>query len=459
MFSLALLILAAACALSLLVPRYALWCLLLIGFSQDIFRKLVYGEPVIFVIFSGVVFIVAFIGLVMRMGIVNSLKPFTEWTQNISLPLFFFLAILAIQLLNSLVSYGNIQMSLIGLMSYTAPLISIIVGYYMVNSVEDIRRFMKAYLCAGLLVAISVMLSFNGMDLVIFKEVGVGITIYDQGTALKSYSGIMRTGEVAAWHIATAGCFFLIVLVTSRKRRSFIWAALILVVLVVSVSVTGRRKMLMLVSMFGILYFFSHAYLRKSLNVQYFISACVTSFFVWALIEVVFPGGYSSDLENYLARGASVYSDATSRFYRLGLEPIVWAYNRTGLFGGGLGIATQGAGQFSDVAVAGGAGEGGLGKVMVELGLPGLIICLWLFVTVMLYINRGLLLSARGQVNARLMPLMLGISVLLLVNVLTFSVASQIYGDIFVMLLLGLMVGFLFALPKLMIQSFDQNQA
>lgn len=459
MFSLALVILAISCGLSLLVPRYALWCLLLIGFSQDIFRKLIYGEPVIFVIFSGIVFMVAFTGLIMRIGIVNSLKPFTEWTQKINLPLFFFLAIVVIQLLNSLVSYGNLRMSLIGFMSYTAPLMSIIVGYYMVNSIEDIRRFMKVYFSAGLLVAITVLLSFNGLDLAIFKGVGVGITIYDQGTALKSYSGIMRTGEVAAWHIATAGCFFFILLVTSEKQRSFIWAALILVVLVVSVSVTGRRKMLMLVSMFGLLYFFSNAYLRKSLNLRYFISASIASFSVWVLIELAFPGGYSSDLENYLARGASVYSDATSRFYQLGLAPIVWAYNRTGLFGGGLGIASQGAGQFSNVSVAGGAGEGGLGKIMVELGLPGLIISVWLFFAIMLYINRGLHLSARREVNARLMPLMLGISVLLFVNALTFSVASQVYGDIFVMLLLGLMVGFLFALPKLIIQSFDQSHA
>ena len=61
------------------------------------------------------------------------------------------------------------------------------------------------------------------------------------------------------------------------------------------------------------------------------------------------------------------------------------------------------------------------------------------------------------MVNKQLLPLMLGISMILLVNALTFTVATQLYGDIFILLLLGLQAGFLFALPKLVVGT-DQDE-
>jgi len=94
---------------------------------------------------------------------------------------------------------------------------------------------------------------------------------------------------------------------------------------------------------------------------------------------------------------------------------------------------------------------------MVELGLPGVIIIFWLGVAFALYISRAIFLSAQRFVPSHVMPLMLGIAVILFVNVLTFSVATQVYGDIFILILLGLMAGFLFALPKLVIRAIDEK--
>ena len=459
MYSLFLIILGACCVVSYSPGRYAVAAVVLIGFLQDPFRKVIPGEPVIFVAMVGVVFAFVFVGIISRIGLNRSLAPFNAWSNEMARPLNFFVLVLVLQLLHSFLRYGNAVVSLIGLMSYVAPFFAIVVGYYSIDRIEDIRRFMRLYVVAGVLVSATVILSYTGYDSPLFKEVGTGLKIYDQGTILRSFSGLMRTGEIAAWHAATAACFMTILYFTSEKKSSLLVALVIVVLAVMAIVFTGRRKMLMLISMFSIFYLVSYFYFRKSLNFSYAVIIVIGLFFVWIGVEIVFPGGYSDNFQNYLARSTSVYSDAPSRFASMGLAPLTWAYNRVGLFGGGLGIASQGSAIFNMSSIAGGAGEGGLGKVMAELGLPGLIAIAWLTASIAIYLNKGLLLSSQKFVPKEIMPMMLGISAMLGVNVLTFSVATQVYGDVFILILLGLLAGFLFALPKLVLRGIDQQQA
>jgi len=56
MIILFLCILAIACLIALTSERYALGAVLLIGFIQDPFRKLVAGEPIYFIVTVAVVF-------------------------------------------------------------------------------------------------------------------------------------------------------------------------------------------------------------------------------------------------------------------------------------------------------------------------------------------------------------------------------------------------------------------
>ena len=133
-------------------------------------------------------------------------------------------------------------------------------------------------------------------------------------------------------------------------------------------------------------------------------------------------------------------------------------YKRQGLFGGGLGIASQGAHFFQSNSIAGGSGEGGFGKVMVELGLPGLLILIWLAFSIIRYILRCLNLASQHFVDSKLLVLVLGVFAFLIVNAMTFSVATQLYGDFFVLILLGLVSGFVFSLPKLVVIDLEQGK-
>ncbi len=458
MLNLYFVLLASACFASVISARYALLAILFIGFTQDPFRKLVVGEPFYFVIMVGVVFFVVFFSTLNRVGFNRIFDPFIGWTHDTKLPLFFFVAVLALQLIHSLVRYGNPWISVIGLMSYIAPFLGIMVGYYAINSIYQIRQFLKIYVMCGFLVALTVLLSFSGLDLKIFKEVGEGLKIYDQGSVLRSFSGVMRTGEIAAWHLASSACMIVILYLTSPKSLRLWIAATLIVVLLSAVALTGRRKMLMLFTTFALALTLGLLYFRQNLNIKYLVLGSIVLFGFWVGIESFSPGGYGNKFENYLARGTSVYNDASGRFIQLGFDPVSWAYNRVGVLGGGLGIASQGSRFFNVSSIAGGSAEGGLGKVMVELGLPGLLVIVWLVLTFIVYFFRALRLSTQPLMPKNLMPLMLGLAMLLLVNVLTFSVATQVYGDMFVLIMLGLIGGFLFALPKLAVNNINREQ-
>lgn len=451
-------ILASCCFLAYADVNNSLKYLLVIGFTQDLFRKSIVGEPPLLIVTVGFVFATILMCIWLRKGFYYSFEPFSRWGQKIQTALIVFLAILFLQFLHSFLRYGNFIIGLIGFITYIAPFLAVVVGYYFANNSESIRRFLQIYILAGLVVAVSVVLSFLGYEWRILQEVGVGITIYDQGTILESYSGIMRTGELAAWHVSTTACLIMTLALSSTKKVNFIIVGAIVVLLMIVVALTGRRKMLMLLSLFIFLYAVSYMFYLKKLDAKYFFGIFYTGLIIWLGFETINLADYSESLKNYLARGSSVYGDAGQRFIQLGLSPIQWAYNRVGLLGGGLGIASQGSHLFNVANVAGGAGEGGLGKIMVELGLPGLLCIIWLIWVMAKYVHANLKLACLPYLDEKLLSLMLCLTVFIAVNGLTFSVATQLYSDVFVLLMLGLFGGFIFAIPKIVIQEINLSK-
>jgi hypothetical protein len=146
--------------------------------------------------------------------------------------------------------------------------------------------------------------------------------------------------------------------------------------------------------------------------------------------------------------GATGFADAPDRFSSLGLASVGWAFDQYGLAGAGAGTGSQGGQHFAGEAeLVGGAAEGGLGKVTAELGLPGLLAAAWLLIALVWALWRG---RAEAQrLSPELAALRYGLLAFLGANAVTFVVASQVYGDLFVLLLLGWCVGFVLAIPRL----------
>ena len=116
MFIIFLGILACACMTALISRRYALSAVLLIGFIQDPFRKLVAGEPIIFIVTVGVVFGALMFKTINDVGFSRLSAPFVKWVDYVHKPFVIFLTILVIQFFHSFFRWGNIVVSLIGML-------------------------------------------------------------------------------------------------------------------------------------------------------------------------------------------------------------------------------------------------------------------------------------------------------------------------------------------------------
>lgn len=441
--------------------RTGLLVCVVVAMLQDPLRKLAPGKPVIYVGLVGIVFAAAWLGawvsrVRLNPGVIHG------WRRDLQLPFTLFCILLGVQSLHAIVRWGNPYLPAIGAIFYLAPIAAVIFAHQFAVRVgtRGVSLFMWLYVALALIWFLSIYLEFSGIKSPVLGEVGVGQIIYDQGLNVKANSGLFRAAEMAAWHVATASCF-LFILVNGRKLSvpKMIGVALIVIFLVAIGTLTGRRKMLVQIVIFASTYLFLFAWFLKGKARLAMISiiAGIVSFAL--VLTVMGPDtgdktfdaadkqlGKTDQFEAWRNRGLGVFKDIPDRFVLLGYNPVVWAIDGFGWFGAGLGTASQGSQHFGGGAGKfGGAGEGGLGKVTMDLGVPGLVIFAWLAVTVVRLIwQRLFALSRASRPHA---TLAFGLVAFLVSNAAAFSIATQAFGDVFVLLTLGLCIGFVLAMP------------
>jgi len=221
-----------------------------------------------------------------------------------------------------------------------------------------------------------------------------------------------------------------------------------------AIILTGRRKMLVQILVFSALYLPMLRYYQGRLKSDYFVGIVLVVVIGWFASELVFTSMTFSEFELYLRRGTSVFGDVSARFEHLGIGSINWAYQRFGIFGGGLGVAAQGAQHFGG-SLSAGASEGGIGKLVSEIGLISLVVVFWLLYAIGGHINSCIKLVAHKLPNK--LPVVIGVACFLSANAPTFIVASQVYGDVFILIITGLLLGFLFAIPNQVIDHLKTD--
>ncbi len=453
--------------------RYGLVLCTLFAILQDPMRKLTPDEPVYFVVLVGVVFGAAWIGALMsRVPLQpNSIRG---WHQQVGTPFTLFVLVLLAQAAHSFARFGSVAMTSIGLLAYFAPLPAIVFAYqYAVRfDLRGITRWMWFYVYIASLSLSGVYLEYIEVDWAALGEVGEGLIIYDVSMALKAYSGFFRSSEIAAWHTATIACFAFLLLVGQRRSFPRLVLALGLVVFLIAIgALTGRRKMLVQIAIFISVYFVLVAWFQRGATKIAGVIGFAGLISYVAIIGMVSPDPgdrsfRSHDMtvapdqmyQAYALRTRSVVEDIPDRISQLGLEPVSWVVEQFGVFGAGLGTGSQGAQHFgADDVLNRGAAEGGLGKLAMELGIPGLLIVIWLAYALTRYIWRVLhFLAVTSAVHARFGY---GLVAFLAANVAAFSVAAQAYGDLFVLLCMGWALGFLLSLPVLAQRSVQAAQS
>jgi hypothetical protein len=377
------------------------------------------------------------------------------------------LLVIAAQAANGLARYGNPAIVGIGALSYLAPLPALLAGYHFAlkRGQKGIEQWLLWYLIAALVVLPGILLEYIGIDWKVLGDVGEGLVMHHEGTILTAHAGFFRASETAAWHTATAVCVLLLLSSVRRVSSKRVVIAIGIIVALLALGVlTGRRKIFVEIAIFASIYISLLAMFGKG-GVKLAVGAIlggVLSYLlvVWFVDER--PSGLTEQdairYQRYAERSATVGSDVSDRFVGLGLEPVQWAIDGFGWLGGGLGVASQGAQHFGGGAeVFGGAGEGGLGKITAELGVPGLAIALWFGFAALRYGWEVLkFVSQRSTAIARLAY---GLVAFLVANLAVFFVATQLFGDLFVLLLLGLVAGFFLATPVLAEREQAQRSA
>ncbi|MGH8107792.1 MAG: hypothetical protein ACREO1_03615 [Arenimonas sp.] len=440
--------------------RWGFALCVLMAILQGPIRKLAPDQPVYFVMFVAVVFAAMLFGAFMK-RVPLLPRSIAGWRENVATPFNLFLMLILIQAAHSLFTLESFVITGIGLLSYLAPIPAIVLAYQFAlrQGIEGVRRWMRFYVVVATLAIATVYLEYLGFDWSLLGQVGSDMLISYGDSQYKGNSGIFRATEIAAWHAATIACFSFLLFLGKRFTVSRIILALLFIAFLVGLgALTGRRKMIIQVAIFLSTYIGLITWFRRGngkLAVLAFVIGIISYIGVagWLAPD---PGDakYAALSNSYVAenntniishRTQTVFAEIPGRIKRLGVEPISWAVEEAGWLGAGVGVGSQGAQHFG--AKGSGAAEGGLGKFTLELGVPGLILFVWLFTAFARYVWR--LLAFISHNAPAYATLAYGLVSFILANVAAFSVATQAYGDVFILLTLGLSLGFLLALPTL----------
>ncbi len=443
---------AVLAALAVLVLGFGNWRAALLltlctGFAQDVVRKLTPGEPLYLVMLFAPVFALAALGVLTRGGTLT-LAPVFRLHPVLRAPVLVFLLVVALQVALTVVSTGSVVLAGIGTLVYVLPFVALVVAMYYASSLHAIALALRTYVAMSVLFSAGVYLNVLGYQEGILDSVGAGLFVYPpEGGVLELPSGLFRSPEVAAWHGATAAVLAALLVMTRRFPGGTVLGAAVILFLVGAVLLTGRRKMIVELVIFATVFAALLAFYRGR-GARLVVLLGVLAGLVWLGQLLLVPERTEVNVRPYVSRYDSVAQEASARLRGTTVDSFRWVIARNGWLGSGAGTASQGAARFGGgTRLVGHATEGGIAKVLAELGVHGLAAAGWVAAALMLACH-GAMRRLHAHGDWRLALLAVGLTALLASNVLVFATASQVFGDPFVLLMLGLTLGFVLRAPS-----------
>lgn len=207
--------------------------------------------------------------------------------------------------------------------------------------------------------------------------------------------------------------------------------------------ISGRRKAVYMVAVFAAAFLLR--YVRRLTTTQ------VTTFVIagLALLMVVHKIGQNEEASVYTRGTATSTSEVLERLEGGMIETV----SQFGLMGAGLGTATQGVYHVlsSSAALKQGWQEGGLGKLTMELGLPGLAAVMLFGLAILMVMLR---ISGHPDVPGSSQFIRATLFGMVIANIVEFFVSAQAYSDAGLTLITAFFVGCLLATAVL-----DERQA
>lgn len=337
------------------------------------------------------------------------------------------------------------------------------VGFHIGRDLPFLRRIIIVYLILSSIFAFTVLLDFRGVDIPAFEEVGAGILITFEGSSKSGASGLWRTSEIASWHLAAAACFCIILTFSDRNigwQMLYISVAVIFAVLSVT---TGRRKsQVLIIAFLGIYLLIFSRQSSPASRERIIMSVLGGAGISFAIVSMLLLDMLGSNFDIFLDRATTSADGIGERVQSQGLSALLRGFEVGGGLGLGLGAGSN-LGNFnagvdrSAIRSLGFVAEGGGGRLVVELGIPGILLIGWILLVSLQMLWRNFkLISILPSEDIALVTGTLSFG---LANIIFFFSAAQLYTDPFVLIVLGISVGSILSVPVLVYSRMQQQKS
>jgi hypothetical protein len=440
----------AGCLLSLHDWRKGLWLCILVALVQDPIRKVIPGTPIFITVSFVPIYFCMFLGM---SGQRTTLKEFLRAYPGLKVPI----VLLSIALFFSFaqtLTYGMraLPLACLGLFSYVACVPAVLLGYkYLRGDWNALDRLLAGFvlLTAIMLIGVPLERYEYQFSLPWLGTIAMNKSWYrwyaaptsESGGYVRMISGFYRSPEIMGWHAMTM-VLFSIYLMLRRNNWILLWG-LTATWGMYGVLLSGRRKMFLMILVFVACFVFNFRSWRR---MRWWLPAMA------CLLAVSLAVFYFVD-EHYLAAAESgLHSAGATAFSKGLLGPLELAW-LVGPFGFGVGTKSQGAQHLSFVPETP-LFEGGFERILVEIGIVGTLAAL-------LLVGSALRAAVSSLRRARSRPdsEVVGVALYSLIsaNLAAFVVTFQIFGDPFVIILIGFIGGIMLSLPRVIAQNLDSS--
>ncbi len=410
------------------------------GVLQDPARKLTPGQPVymtftVVIVYAAILFAAS---RELRANAVEFSRRFADITRIATL----FIVLLLVAAVNGLITYGlsNWQVPALGLFTYLLPIPCVIFAYTYIRREETLYGFFRFYAALTSVILIGSVFEYLRVDLPALGQVQrVGDYVrHLTGLQVRLVSGFYRAPDIMGWHAAMLTSIgFAMAVRGGLGRRAWPWF-LVTGWGFVNTMLSGRRKAVYFILIFAAV--FVWRYFRRMRQAQ--MLALLSALLVLGLIVRYIS---TDERTSIYTRGAvTTRAELAKRLEGGFIETL----RQSGLMGAGLGTATQGVrhvigrGTESDI----GWQEGGLGKLAVELGLPGVLAVAALGIAAM---RKFLILTRIGDVPGSSQLARVTLFALAMAIASNFIASAQAYSDPLLAIMTAFVVGSLFATATL----------
>lgn len=417
--------------------RLGVMLAIVVGMLQDPVRKSIPGTPGGLAVSAAPVLWAAILSALARGDV--DLRRFREAYSRLAGLGFLFLLCVIPATLVLLRQGGELyRLGLFGVYGWVTPLAAVLLGVFWVRRPGDLTRFAVFYCAITALFLAGTLLEYGGTHQS-WPALGTWSLEANwdrqaEGVDIGLTAGFFRAPDLMSWHAATLAILALMLALGDPRPRSLGWLALAAYA-ATCLLLGGRRKMIGIPFVWGGLFLvplLGSGRLRRAAGL---LSATA---FVGLLFLI------ASDrvgvIRDYFVFAHTAADDAPLRF-ALTFSSIARSWRMGGFGGVGVGSASVGAqhlGLRTPVYA-----EDGLGKLIAELGVPGLVLGVALAVAVAGTLFRQL----RVVAPTPWAPTHYGLAALAMANLPSFLVSHQAYGDSLVMFLTGFILGLALSVP------------